>query len=119
MKQVKKPNNSSYLQAHLKHSPKVISNELNKFPNDFNVLTKKTHITNKVVVFLLRINYHEHIPTEEKNMALTESELKRLETAQRSFPLIDIESIVYMGMKRPQALKHLAYYENKAEELKV
>ena len=52
-------------------------------------------------------------------MPLTKTELKRLEVAQRSFPLIDIESIVYMGMQRPQALKHLAYYENKAEELKA
>lgn len=52
-------------------------------------------------------------------VSLTESELKRLEVAQRAFPLIDIESIVYMGMKRPQALKHLAYYENKAEDLKA
>ena len=55
----------------------------------------------------------------ETKMTLTKTELKRLEVAQQSFPLIDIESIVDMGMKRPQALKHLAYYESKAEELKV
>lgn len=52
-------------------------------------------------------------------MTLTEKELKRLEMAQRSFPLVDIESIVYMGMKRPQALQHLAYYESKAEGMRA
>ena len=44
MKQPNFLNNSNNLQAHLKHLPKVISNELNKFPNDYSMLTKKVRL---------------------------------------------------------------------------
>ena len=84
------------------------------------MLTKKLHITKKIVDETLTHPVScVHNQLRRENMPLTETELKRLEIAQRSFPLIDIESIVYMGMQRPQALKHLAYYENKAKELKL
>lgn len=47
-------------------------------------------------------------------MKLTDCEFKRLQRVQNCFPRIDIITIVFMGMERPQALAHLEHYEKRA-----
>jgi len=51
-------------------------------------------------------------------MKLTDCEFKRLQRVQNFFPRIDIITIVFMGMKREHALRHLERYEKRAALIK-
>jgi len=53
MKQLNFLNNSNHLQLLFITLSSSNNSVLNKFPNDFNMLTKKEHITKKVVDYLL------------------------------------------------------------------